>query len=83
MLQPGRQPVNCLAVSREGLLAVGDCGGSVWLYQLARQEGQVAREASCQVARIQVSEHFPPAPGQEQEQEQEAAGCDVLAIQLR
>ena len=70
-LQQGRHPVNCLATNRQHLLAVGDCGGNLLIWQL----GQSCSRLVC---RISLSKYFPGDQDGNQE-----AGCDLLSIILK
>ena len=83
-LQAGRHPITCLAAGEGGLLAAGDCGGGLHLWQVGAGDGggegrhQVGPGAGGRlVCKVSVARHF--APGEEGE----GAGCEVLALHLR
>ena len=69
-LQQGRHPINCLATNRQQLLAVGDCGGNLLIWQLGNTCSRL-------VCRISLSKYFPTYEDGNQE-----AGCDLLSIIL-
>ena len=69
-LQQGRHPINCLATNRQHLLAVGDCGGNLLVWQLGNSCSRL-------VCRMSLSKYFPTNEDGNQE-----AGCDLLSVIL-